>query len=203
MTNTKLAVAVGAGYLLGRMHKGRWALTLAGLAAGRQLKNSPGGLLGGLLESSPQLRELAGTVGGDLADAGKKAVVSAAGRRIEALTDRLEGGTSALRGVGGGKRDDEHSEEPEDRDADEDEDVEEEDEDKRTSARRSRTSSARSSGKPSASKSSASKPSSARGGSRAAGRPAARTARSGGGTAATTAKKTAKKTAGTARKQGR
>lgn len=135
MKNTKLAVAVGAGYLLGRMHKARWALGLAALAAGKRLSTSGGGLLEGLMDSSPQLRELAGTVRGDLADAGRKAVVSAAGRKIDALTERLETGTSAIRGDDGdgGRKERAASEEPE-----EDEELDD-DKGARTSARRSRT----------------------------------------------------------------
>lgn len=130
MKNAKLAVAVGAGYLLGRMHKARWALALAGLAAGKRLSSSGGELLEGLMDSSPQLRELAGTVRGDLADAGRKAVMSAAGRKVDALTERLESGTSALRGDSdeGSRSERDEAEEP-----DEDE-QEERDEDKRARA---------------------------------------------------------------------
>src|ERR1700758_2236354 len=118
MNNTKLVLAVGAGYLLGRMHKMRWALGLASLAAGKRLSSNSGDLLEGLMDSSPQLRELAGTVKGELAEAGKKAAVPAASRKMESLTNRLESGTSALRDAGLGAQDDEDADtdepEPED-----------------------------------------------------------------------------------------
>src|SRR6478609_10843361 len=58
MKNSKLASAVVAGYFLGRWHKARWALALAGVAAGKKLSTNPGVLLGQLMESSPQLRGL-------------------------------------------------------------------------------------------------------------------------------------------------
>ena len=129
MKNTKLVLAVGAGYVLGRLNKARWALALAGLVAGKHLSSDGGELLEGLLDTSPQLRDLARTVRGELGDAGRKAVGAAAGRQIDALTDRLESRTSALRDVNQGRNQDDRaeSEEPEHEERDEE----------RTSAHRS------------------------------------------------------------------
>lgn len=97
MNNTKLAAAVVVGYVLGRLHKARWALALAGMAAGKKISTSPRALLGGVMDSSPQLRKLAETVGGDLVQAGAKAGVAAASHRMEGLTERLEQRTESLR----------------------------------------------------------------------------------------------------------
>ncbi|MFF7456605.1 hypothetical protein [Kitasatospora sp. NPDC008115] len=115
MNNAKLAVAVGTGYLLGRMHKARWALALAGMAAGKRLSANPGVLLGQALESSPQLRQLAGNVRGELAKAGTKAATAAASNRVSALTDQLQRRAEGLRA--GIPRRDEDPEKAQDTDA--------------------------------------------------------------------------------------
>lgn len=111
MNNAKCAMAVGAGYLLGRWHKVRWALALAGMVAGKKISTNPRVLVGQLMESSPQLRELAGDVRGGLAEAGKKAVTTAAGNRLESLTDQLRQRTASLRDQNEG-RGEESDEEP-------------------------------------------------------------------------------------------
>ncbi|WP_052391300.1 hypothetical protein [Streptomyces sp. NRRL B-24484] len=113
MKNTKLAAAVGAGYLLGPFHKVRWAMALAGMVAGKRITTDPAALLSGLPESSPQLRQLAGSVRGELADAGRKAAVAAAGNRVDALTDSLQRRTESLRS-GSADGDEPGDEEPED-----------------------------------------------------------------------------------------
>lgn len=85
MNNTKLAAAVGVGYALGRLRKARWALAVAGMAAGKKLTD-PKVLFGELLET-PQVQELAAGVSGGLAEAGKKAAVAAVSSRIGDLAD--------------------------------------------------------------------------------------------------------------------
>ncbi|WP_431683166.1 hypothetical protein [Kitasatospora sp. KL5] len=107
MKNAKPVAAVGAGYLLGRRHKARWAMALAGMAAGKRLTADPAALLGGLLESSPQLRQPAGNVRGELAGAGRKAAVAAAGNRVDVLTDSLQRRTESLRSSSGRAEDEE------------------------------------------------------------------------------------------------
>ncbi|MGW2250707.1 hypothetical protein ACWCXH_10955 [Kitasatospora sp. NPDC001660] len=113
MKNAKLAAAVGVGYLLGRLHKARWALALAGMAAGKKLGAGSGAAVGQLIESSPQLRRVVDDVRGELASAGKKAAVAAAARRVGALTDQLEQRTEALRDANGHNEDEEPSDEEE------------------------------------------------------------------------------------------
>ncbi|MFI1523155.1 GvpL/GvpF family gas vesicle protein [Kitasatospora cineracea] len=92
-----MAAAVVGGYFLGRWHKARWALALAGLAAGKRISTNPGVLIGQLLDSSPQLRGLVDEMRGDLTEAGKNAVVAAASNRMGSLTDRLQQQTDAVR----------------------------------------------------------------------------------------------------------
>lgn len=133
MNNAKLAVAVGAGYLLGRFHKGRWALALAGMAAGKRISTNPTALIGEALEASPQLRELAESVSGNLLKAGAKAGVTAASRRVEGMTERLEQRTDALRGAASHRDEEPEDEEPEN----EEPENEEEDEQTRKSSRSS------------------------------------------------------------------
>lgn len=117
MNNAKLAAAVGAGYVLGRMRKARWALALAGMAAGKKITTNPGALLADVLESSPQLRELAQSVSGDLIGAGAKAGVAAAGHRMEGLTERLEQRVESLRDSAGQRDEDEDEGEEEEEEA--------------------------------------------------------------------------------------
>lgn len=137
MNNTKLAMAVAGGYVLGRLGKARWALAVAGLMAGKKLSTNPKALLGGALEASAPLRGLADSVRGPLVKAGTKAAVAAAGHQMENLTDRLEQRTESLRDATAG-----HGDEPEEERDDQREDEREDDESSRTS--KSRTSKSRS-----------------------------------------------------------
>lgn len=100
MKNAQAALALATGYLLGRSHKGRLALALAGMAAGRRLRAAGGGH-GAELLKSPEVNRLVEDVRGQLFDAGRAAAVHAAGRRIDSLSDRLEQRTAALRSVPG------------------------------------------------------------------------------------------------------
>lgn len=91
---TRVAAGVAAGYLMGRTKKMKLALmvTAAGVTGG--LAKSPGGLarraVGGLGASGP-VENLMGAVRGEL----KSAATAAATRRIDALTERLSGGSGA------------------------------------------------------------------------------------------------------------
>ena len=101
------ALAIGAGYLLGRKHKLRLALVLAtATATGRlggaatQAVKRGGSLLGAsdaMGTLSPDLGKVMSTVRGDLAGAGKAAVQAAVASRIESLTDSLHERTEGLR----------------------------------------------------------------------------------------------------------
>ncbi|MEV4387168.1 hypothetical protein AB0J68_15860 [Micromonospora sp. NPDC049580] len=98
-TGTRIGLAVGFGYLLGRRRKLRTALTLAAAVAAGRASRDPGGLLkrgGDLLQSSPQLSNLS-RLGGPLVNAGRSAATAAAGSGVDALTGRLRGSADALR----------------------------------------------------------------------------------------------------------
>jgi hypothetical protein len=104
---SNVALAIGAGYLLGRKHKLRLALVLAtatatgrlGGAATQAIKRG-GSLLGSsdaMGKLSPDLGKVMSTARGDLAGAGKAAVQAAVATRIESLTDSLHERTEGLR----------------------------------------------------------------------------------------------------------
>ena len=88
---TRVALAVGLGYVLGRRRQLRPALTLAAaVAVGRASHNAPSLVKYGsqLLGSSPALGEL-GNLGKPLATAGKAAATAAITSGVDALTERL------------------------------------------------------------------------------------------------------------------
>lgn len=99
----QMAMAVGAGYMLGRTHKMKLALMLAGYGASRRF---PGGSLGvlnegrKLLADSPEVAKLGATVRKELMNAAKAAAVTAASQRIDSLNTRLQSGEGLLGGAG-------------------------------------------------------------------------------------------------------
>jgi hypothetical protein len=96
---TRIGLAVGFGYLLGRRRKLTKALVLAAAVAAGRASRSPGGLLQqgqDLIRSSPQLSNIS-RLGGPLVTAGRAAATAAAGNGIDALSGRLRGGADALR----------------------------------------------------------------------------------------------------------
>ncbi|SIN24206.1 hypothetical protein [Micromonospora cremea] len=98
-TGTRIGLAVGFGYLLGRRRKLRTALTLAAAVAAGRASRAPGGLLkrgSDVLHSSPHLSNLS-QLGGPLVNAGRAAASAAAGSSVDALTGRLRGSADALR----------------------------------------------------------------------------------------------------------
>lgn len=98
-SGTRVALAVGFGYLLGRRKKMRTALTLAAAVAAGRASQRPGGLkqLGAdLMSVNPQLGSLT-KLGSPLATAGKAAASAAAGSGIDALSGKLRGSADALR----------------------------------------------------------------------------------------------------------
>ncbi|WP_406301312.1 hypothetical protein OHA61_01600 [Streptomyces sp. NBC_00885] len=95
MKNGQVALALTAGYALGRTHKMRWALALAGItAAGRGM--GAGRLAAGAAKS-PELSRLTHDVRDQLMSAGRKAVVATASNRIDSLSDRLQSRAESLR----------------------------------------------------------------------------------------------------------
>ncbi|MEZ7124201.1 hypothetical protein ACBR40_02600 [Nonomuraea sp. AD125B] len=90
----KVALALVAGYYLGRRHKLRMASAMAATMLFRKLKRNGGDLLSG----SPELGELTGRLRGELLDLTKSAAMTAAVRQIETLADRLEQAGQAEKG---------------------------------------------------------------------------------------------------------
>jgi hypothetical protein len=115
---TRVAVGVGAGYLLGRRRKMRLAMMLA--AAGATGKFGPAGyrelLNRGVqtLGTSPELGKITETVRGELVDALKTAAVTAATSRVDSLNERLQQGPLRKRS----KAEDDGQAEPQDETAD-------------------------------------------------------------------------------------
>ncbi|WP_433189514.1 hypothetical protein [Actinoallomurus sp. CA-150999] len=109
----RIALAVGAGYLMGRRRKMKLALTLAAAGASGRIAKDPAGLVRQgtkLLSASPEVKVLTETVRGRLVEAGKAAAVTAASSQIDALSDRLQRRTDSLlqpRTPGGAREDEE------------------------------------------------------------------------------------------------
>jgi hypothetical protein len=106
----RVALGVAGGYFLGRTKKMKFALGLAGMAAGKRA-GGPGQLLAQgtkLLGQSPEITRLTDELRGRLLDAGKGAAVAIATRQVEALTERVvhrvgdltDAGGKAVDGVG-------------------------------------------------------------------------------------------------------
>ncbi|MEU8176923.1 hypothetical protein AB0C14_28955 [Microbispora hainanensis] len=99
----KVALAVIAGYYLGRHHKLRLAMVLALAILAARLKGE--GAAGALLEqvpkilggAAPDLGKITERVRGDLMDIGKAAAMRATSRQIDNLSDRLHERAEALR----------------------------------------------------------------------------------------------------------
>ncbi|MER7132243.1 hypothetical protein [Streptosporangium saharense] len=109
-----MALAVGAGYFLGRRHKLKTALVLAVAGATGRLGAGKGGLVKqGLkqLGASPELEKLTQSVRGELLDVGKAAARAAASRQIDSLTSRLHERAESLRVPGGLAGEEEEEEE--------------------------------------------------------------------------------------------
>lgn len=102
MVRPRVVVAVGVGYFLGRTHKMKMALMLAGAGATGRFPGSPGQLVQRgvkMVASSPQFAEVTQSVRGDLMNAMRTAAVTAASQRIDSLNNRLQG--TAEETVGG------------------------------------------------------------------------------------------------------
>ncbi|QSE89874.1 hypothetical protein JWS13_15195 [Rhodococcus pseudokoreensis] len=111
----QMALAVGAGYMLGRTHKMKLALMLAGAGASSRFPSGSLGVLGQagkLLADSPEVAKLGATVRKELMNAAKTAAVTAASHRIDSLNSRLQSGGDDASGGKGSKRG--RREEPED-----------------------------------------------------------------------------------------
>ncbi|TDD17652.1 hypothetical protein [Nonomuraea diastatica] len=124
----RVALALAAGYYLGRRHKLRMAATLAAASVAGRYRKGDGGLLAQgskILGSSPEIDELTSRLRGQVMDVGKAAVIAAATRQINSLTEKLQERTESL------QRGDQAEDELEDEPRDEYEDDEEVSEDAR------------------------------------------------------------------------
>jgi hypothetical protein len=126
-SGTRVALGVGAGYLLGRTRKMRLALMLAAAGANGKLGVTPGQLAQrGIkqLGSSPELAQIAETVRNDLLSATRSAAVTAASRRVDSWNRRLQssaGGAADAADIVPGRSDDADGREATDQDAGDDE----------------------------------------------------------------------------------
>src|SRR5262245_24811237 len=117
---TKIALGVTAGYLLGRMHKLRLAITVGGLLAGQRIATNPSALLAQgnkLVESNPELRKLRNEVTGRLFEAARDAAITTASSRLESMTQSL----TALPGLADDGESDDYDDEYDDDEYDDDE----------------------------------------------------------------------------------
>jgi hypothetical protein len=90
----KVALAVGAGYLLGRTRKMRIALMLAGAGLTGKFPAHPSDLVAHGLKSvgtSNQVGALADQLRGEVLNAAKAAALAAATNRVQSLNDRVQG----------------------------------------------------------------------------------------------------------------
>jgi hypothetical protein len=89
----RVALSIGAGYLLGRSHKMRWAMLLAAAEATGRLPGTTGELLERgtkALGSSPEVSELIETARKRLLEPGKAAIMANLSSQIDSLSQRLE-----------------------------------------------------------------------------------------------------------------
>lgn len=104
-TGTRMGLALTAGYVLGRLHKMKWALALAAFAGRGRLPGGAGGLLqqgAKLLSSSPELTKLTEEMRGQLVEAGKAAAVAAVSGKINSVSDELRERSDAMRAASAG-----------------------------------------------------------------------------------------------------
>lgn len=88
----QVALAVGAGYMLGRTHKMKAALMLAAAGATGRYPGGPRDLLqrgARVLADSPEVARLGESIRGELMQAARAAAVTAASQRIDSFSDRL------------------------------------------------------------------------------------------------------------------
>lgn len=92
-TKSQVAVAVAAGYFLGRTRRMKLALMLAAAGATGRFPAGPRDLVERgtkMLASSPEVAKLGESVKGELVEAARAALVTAAGNRIDNLNNRLQ-----------------------------------------------------------------------------------------------------------------
>ncbi|MEU6717385.1 hypothetical protein ABZ897_38470 [Nonomuraea sp. NPDC046802] len=113
----QVALALVAGYYLGRRRKLRCAaaLAMAGVAGALRQGNGGGLLKQGLsaLGTSPEIERLTGKLRGELMEVGKAAAIAAATRQVDSLTEKIHGRADSLRRAGRPRAEEEPEEEEE------------------------------------------------------------------------------------------
>ncbi|MGV9878716.1 DNA primase [Streptomyces sp. NPDC003006] len=92
MNRLAVGLAVGAGYVLGRTKKAKFAFAVGTMVAGKRLRLSPkalGALVTQQLENNPQFKEIGDQLRQDMRGVGKAATGSLLNRQLEGLADRL------------------------------------------------------------------------------------------------------------------
>ncbi|MEU1328801.1 DNA primase [Streptomyces sp. NPDC005865] len=92
MNRLAVGLAVGAGYVLGRTKKAKFAFAVGSMVAGKKLNLSPkalGQMVTQQLENNPQFKEIGDQLRQDLRGVGKAATGSLLNRQLEGLADRL------------------------------------------------------------------------------------------------------------------
>ncbi|MFE4498460.1 hypothetical protein ACFRFQ_01280 [Rhodococcus sp. NPDC056743] len=98
----QVALAVGAGYMLGRTRRMKMALMLAAAGATGRFPGGPRDLLERgtkMLAKSPEAAKIGDVVREELVSAAKAAAVTAASQRIDSLSNRLLAGGHAVSGT--------------------------------------------------------------------------------------------------------
>ncbi|GHH35856.1 DNA primase [Streptomyces candidus] len=196
-----LGLAVGAGYLLGRTKKLKFAFAVGTFVAGKKLQLSPKALMdlaSSQLQNNPQFKELGDQLREDMRGAGKAATGAIINRQLSGLADKLHDRTLNVQDKAAGVVPDITSM----KDQDQDEEPEEEEEEEQREAPRRQTRKKAASSDTDAESGSRGRP-----GSGSGSRTAKKTASSTGSrTASSAAKKTAsgtaKKTAGASKTAG-
>lgn len=101
-SKAEVALAVGAGYMLGRTRRMKMALMLAAAGATGRFPGGPRDLLERgtkMLAGSAEAAKIGETIREDLVGAAKAAAVTAASQRIDSLSNRLLGGANAVSGT--------------------------------------------------------------------------------------------------------
>ncbi|MHB9757861.1 DNA primase [Streptomyces sp. BYX5S] len=100
MNRTALGLAIGAGYVLGRTKKMKFALAVGTAVAGKRLNLSPRGVMDLVqqqLQNNPQFKEIGDQLREDVRGVGKAATGALVNRQIEGLADRLHDRTAGVR----------------------------------------------------------------------------------------------------------
>ncbi|MFE7232489.1 DNA primase [Streptomyces sp. NPDC057596] len=100
MNRTALGLAIGAGYVLGRTKKMKFAFAVGSLVAGKRMQLGPKALaelVNQQLRNNPQFKEIGDQLRQNLRGVGKAASGALVERQIEGLAERLHGRTDQVR----------------------------------------------------------------------------------------------------------